>query len=700
MPSRTPRADRTPRTFRPRRAVAALAGAATLAAGFLGGALWLTSDTSDASDVPSKGVPVERAAQPVRTGGTSVLQIVAHPDDDLYFMNPDTLQSVRSGNSLTGVYLTAGESDGVNARKQDPRPRPNKANYAEARQNGIRAAYAEMATGNRTSPWDRVSIPTAGGGTAELDTLRAQPRISLVWIQLKEAGSISGDRPNSLHGLWDGRVGSLRSQLAAGSPVRRDFSYTKQQLVDTVEGLLQRFRPTFVRMQDPTPGFVEKPGRAPKLSDHQDHMYGARFAQAALARYAAAKGHAPFGVQNYLGYFTSGLPRTLDPASSAEKLGFLKTYAWMDHGDYCRDQAGCGDRKVAANPAGHNWAHSVRYTRSNSTSWVQPGGDGGLWAFSVLDGRLAVWHKARAAKEWGAPRLLAGDGIDSGVTSLRLPDGRIAVFGTRTDLDGGYHREVVATVQRAPGGGFGPWRSLGTPERDDASGTSDISAPAVLADKAGRVTVYLRDSAHRLSASTGEPDGNWAPWRRLDGPDVHGDPVAATDAKGRGYVFAATARSVVAWAQQAPDAPLSGPVRTGLPATTLALSAAADGDGVRLWFRRPVSGDAQSARFSGSATPAVVVPAGRAPGGRSGAAPSLVSTVPGAGGYGPVSAAPQGVLALRSRTGGLATAPLDGAAAPRWTTGNRLFSGAPAGVPQGVAAVGLDGRLLWLPRHG
>ncbi|MFB9513640.1 PIG-L family deacetylase [Streptomyces purpureus] len=684
-----------PRSRRPRRSrrrlLLAIAVTLTALTGATAGTLWLTSSSVDASDVPSRGVPVEAAMKPVRTDGTAVVQIMAHPDDDLFFMNPDTAQSIRSGNSLASVYLTAGESDGVNARRDDAhKPKPDKAAYAEARQNGIRAAYAEMATGNRTSPWDRTAIPTEGGGLAELDTLRAKPQISLVWVQLREAGSISGDRPHSLHGLWDGRIGSLDSQRAAGTPVRQDFSYTKEQVVDTVAGLLERFRPTFVRMQDPTPGRDAGSG---KYADHQDHMYGARFAQAALARYAEVPGRPAFGVQNYLGYFTGGLPHTLDRKSFGEKLHTLKTYAWTDHTDYCEDPAGCGDRKVAARPAGHGWAQSVRYTRGSSTSWVQRGGDGSLWAFSVLDGRLAVWRKpVGAASAWSGPTMTAGTGLDAGVTSARLPDGRIAVFATRTTLGESaeqYRRDVVTSVQATVGGAFGPWRSLGTPERDDRTSTSDISAPAVTVDARGHVTVYVRDGRYRLTSTAQRADGGWSPWRSLGGHDIHGDPVAATDAHGRGYVFAATPKTVLAWTQRTPGGPLTGPVATGLPPTTLSLSVGPDGDegdGVRLWFRAPGSGDVRSARFAGS-----------------GLASPVTELTGGVAGWGPVSGG-EGLVAARSRSGGLATAQPGGAGKKPWTLSAPLFSGAPSGIgggeaagTGGVATIGLDGRLNWTP---
>ncbi|MFF4172621.1 PIG-L family deacetylase [Streptomyces sp. NPDC001744] len=704
MPTRLRRFRRSALRSRRRAAVtvvtaallgAAAAGALTMTGTPDGGEAHAVSEPRGARAVPGAEVPAqprtgaalpavrpsEIRVRPARTPAApvSVLQVVAHPDDDLFFMNPDISHSLRSGSPLTSVYLTAGESDGVNARSRRTKTAPDKAGYAEARQNGIRAAYAEMATGRRTSPWIRTSIPTAGGAWAELDTLRAKPQIKLVWLQMREAGSIRGNRPHSLNGLWHGRITRLESQRSTGTPVPADFTYSKDQVVAVLTGLLERFRPTFVRMQDPSPGTYPKTGA---IADHQDHLYGARFLQEALARYAKKPGHPHVGVQNYLGYPTSGLPHTLDAEAAGAKLKTLKTYAWLDGVRDCGTLAGCGDLKVAARPSGRNWTQTVRYARGTSTSWVQRDADGGLRAFSVLDGRLAVWRKAANTAAWRGPELLPGDGLDSGVTSVTLPDGRISVYGTRTVLVN-YRREVVSTTQKTPGGAFGPWRSLGTPERNDATSTSDISAPAVTADADGRAAVFLRNSRRQLVTREQRADGGWGPWRVLGGKDLSGDPVAATDASGRGYVFASTPKTVLSWAQRFPGGPVTGPVGTGLPMTTLALSATRmpDGDGVRLWFRKPASGDLRSADFRG---PNPAAPFTELPG-------------TGVAGFGPVSGG-DGILAVRSRTGFLATASYGRTGArPAWTVDPFLFSGAPDAGTDGVAAIGLDGRLHWTP---
>ncbi|MFE9630554.1 PIG-L family deacetylase [Streptomyces sp. NPDC006463] len=625
------------------------------------------------------------AALPASVTAGSVVQIVAHPDDDLFFMNPDLSRSLLSGIPVTTAYLTSGEADGRNeahgASVKDPEQPADRTHYAEARQNGIRSAYAQMATGDRTSAWKRTVIPTAGGGQAELDVLMAKPQVNLVWLQLREARSTGEDTPDSLRGLWNGKIAALGAQLTSGTPVKQQFTYTKDQLIQAIAGVLARYRPTTIRMQDPTPGRYGDPGTG-KYTDHQDHMYGARFVQAATTAYAAQVTDRPhFSVQNYLGYHNSTLPHTLDPQTAETKTGYLKTYAWHDHQDYCGSPSGCGDRKVAGNPTGRNWAQSLRYSRADHSSWLAEGTPGRLWAFATLDGQTAYWTRAPGG-DWAGPALLPGTGIDPGATTARFPDGRIAVVATRTvfgPVATGYLREVVYAVQSAPDGPFGPWQSLGSPEVADEDGTSAISAPSAGVDAEGRLTVYLRDARRTLRATTQLPGGGFSAWRRLGGEDLQGDPVTALDSAGRRHVYATTTKSVLAWTQAGPGSPLSGPSETGLPATTVPLSAAPDGAGVRLYFRRPDSGVVRTALVTAGPGKLQV---------------SSVAEAGGRAGYGAVAVAGR-LIAGRADSGTIGTTGLGGP--PAWTESAMLYSGAPAAVLElsgaTTAVLGLDAQL-------
>ncbi|MBT2449871.1 PIG-L family deacetylase [Streptomyces sp. ISL-43] len=654
------------------------------------GALAVASGQQTAAEASAGTDPA--TARPASTTAGSVVQIAAHPDDDLFFMNPDLSRSLLAGTPLTTVYLTSGEADGRNEADgdgaKDPTQPADRGHYSEARQNGIRSAYAQMATGDRTSAWQRTVIPTAGGGQAELDVLVAKPHINLVWLQMREARAPIADTPESLRGLWNGRIPALVPQFATGTPVKHAYTYTKDQAIAAIAGILERYKPTTIRMQDPTPGRYADSGR---YTDHQDHMYGARFAQAAAASYAARVpvGQRPhFSVQSYLGYHNGTLPHTLDPQTAETKIGFLKTYAWHDKQNHCGSPYGCGDRKVAGNPTGHNWAQSLRYARADNSSWLAQGTPGRLYAFAALDGQMAVWTRGPgtgAAAAWQGPDLLPGTGIDPGATTARFPDGRVAVLATRTvfgERPQDYRREIVYAVQAVPGGPFGAWVSLGTPESTDEAGTSAISAPSAAADQDGRLTVYVRDSRRTLLARFQQPSGAFSDWQQLGGTDLQSDPVTATDAAGRRHLYVATTGSVLAWIQPAPGAPLAGPFPTGLPATTVPLTATPEAAGVRLYFRRPDSGVVRTALVTagaGAAKPAV----------------SSIAEAGGRAGYGAVGVAGR-LLSGRADSGTISTTGLGGP--PAWTESQMLYAGAPAGTQeQGgattTAVLGLDAEL-------
>ncbi|MFF8269275.1 PIG-L family deacetylase [Streptomyces sp. NPDC016562] len=677
QPTTTPRAPRLRR--------AGLVKAVTFCAAVVAASMLMLRGSEALGRLGGPAVPDSRAVAPAAPADAPdpgrVLQIVAHPDDDLYFMNPDLRYSISTGHPVTSVYLTSGEADGINAgaAKETTTP-PNKPAYAEARQNGIRAAYAKMATGDRSSPWKRTAVPTKGGGQAEVDVLLAKPQVNLVWLQLREAGNVYADVPDSLHGLWDGKVSRLESMLSSGTPVKQRYAYTKDQVVQTLVGVLEQYKPTTVRSQDPTPGRFADTKR---YTDHQDHFYGARFVQMATAAYAKDVRDRPhFALQNYLGYFNGYLPSALDPDEAKEKLDILDTYAWLDRQNHCGSDAGCGDLKVADHPAGNRWSDAINYARGNSTSWLTSDREHGLWAFKVLDGQVAVWHRRGLVGPWSGPDLLAGTGVDPGVTTVTLTDGRIAAFGTRTSFGArpaDYKREVVYAVQKGPGAAeFGEWQSLGTPETTDETWTSDISAPAVSVDGAGHLAAYVRDGAGSLRGRVQQADGSWGPWEKHGGADLHGAPATATDGAGRRMVFCATSKTVLGWAQPKPGAPLGPVTATGLPDTTLPLTAQGREGGVRLWFRKPGSGNVRTALVTGDG----------------GLKVNNLTDLGGLSGFGSVTASGH-VLAGRAAGGQLGSEV--GSGRP-WERSPLMFVGAPSSTMTGrnmvsLAVVGLDARL-------
>lgn len=147
----------------PRRTLLAAAGATGLAA--------LSACTApspprrrDPAADPTPGLPISTSHPAL------MMQILAHPDDDLYFMNPDTQQALDAGTPLVCVYLTGGEATGINRMPGRPVPVPDKAAYSSSRHQGLRQAYATLLGLGRFAPWQKSVIELHGGHRAEIDS--------------------------------------------------------------------------------------------------------------------------------------------------------------------------------------------------------------------------------------------------------------------------------------------------------------------------------------------------------------------------------------------------------------------------------------------------------------------------------------------------------------------------------------------------
>ena len=113
------------------------------------------------------------------------MQILAHPDDDLYFMNPDTQRMLDAGVPLVCVYVTAGEADGVNKMPGRPRPAADKAAYSSARHQGLRQAYATLLGLPRFTDWQKGVATLRGDQRAEINTLaNGSRRVELIFLNL------------------------------------------------------------------------------------------------------------------------------------------------------------------------------------------------------------------------------------------------------------------------------------------------------------------------------------------------------------------------------------------------------------------------------------------------------------------------------------------------------------------------------------
>ncbi|BFU45378.1 ricin-type beta-trefoil lectin domain protein [Krasilnikovia sp. MM14-A1004] len=242
------------------------------------------------------------------------VQIVAHEDDDLLFMNPDLQRDIRADKCVRTVYVTAGDAG-------------RDVGYWSARETGEQAAYATMA--GRPNEWSPGTTTVEG---RELRVSRlAGTQVELVFLRLPDGFDGRGsDRygAQSLQKLWEGQIGRITG-------VDGTAGYTRAELISVLQGLLAQAGPDVVRLQDfrgdSGPVGVDGGDR-----DHHDHHAAAYFAYAAQRLLTT-----PHRTAAYRAYSISELPANVTGADLELKKATFYAYAAFDELLGCRDDASC-----------------------------------------------------------------------------------------------------------------------------------------------------------------------------------------------------------------------------------------------------------------------------------------------------------------------------------------------------------------------
>jgi LmbE family N-acetylglucosaminyl deacetylase len=233
----------------------------------------------------------------------TTLNVVAHQDDDLLFINPAISDDIAVGRCVVTVFITAGDAGRGHS-------------YWQRREQGPMAAYAAMAGSG--DPWLEDTVVLAGRTVAR----RALPgtRISLLFLRLPDAHSDARHHRESLQRLWLSEIPSVRS-LDSGTP------YTRKVLIETLSSVMDRYQPDEIRTLDYAHPYGD--------GDHADHHSAGYFTRAAQAGYRT-----PHRISGYLGYGLAALPPNLPDPVRDEKLAFFLAYAPNDH-RVCQDAPTC-----------------------------------------------------------------------------------------------------------------------------------------------------------------------------------------------------------------------------------------------------------------------------------------------------------------------------------------------------------------------
>lgn len=498
------------------------------------------------------------AAADVQPTHTDYMQVVAHQDDDILFMNP--AMSREYDNPTMTVYLTAGElSPAQIADVKSTEHYVDPCDYANSREDGARAAHAQMA--GLPNSWD-IRAATFDNRTVEVDTLRGTSttdQTRLVFFRLHQSGDI-GQSANGLASLDDlytkagslhnATLGTLSSDGSSANCHTADYpgqTYTHDDLVNTLGAVMRAYTPNVVLAQDPKVYSLGEHYHADTndRGDNSDHRGASHFAGAATRAYGVPGSPNPVLLRNYRDYNVRMRPENIGSHLASAKNAAFAAYLPFD-------------KEVSKQEPLTSWATfygmfpTREYPRwSNGTNWAVLDGQGLVNAFAVVDGQAAVWREDTAGGTWSGATPVGGTGTQLApyLTAVKDGAGLLHVFGIGLDTD-----QIVTLAQNPDGSWPTTWTRLGNP---NPSTPVLVGSPVVTANQNGLLTVFVSNYGGGVSAITQQAGGSWpASWADLRGSGVQ-DGLAATLGPDRRIdLFAPTATGeggVLHWRQSAPN---------------------------------------------------------------------------------------------------------------------------------------------------
>jgi LmbE family N-acetylglucosaminyl deacetylase len=234
----------------------------------------------------------------------TVMNFVAHEDDDLLFMNPAIMNLIKQGICVRTVYLTAGDAGTVGNY------------YWLSRELGSQAAYDNM-DGAIQDQWVSRTIKLSNKAYVTINTPSNNLSMSLVFLQLPDGG-VKGQ------GFKQGKFESL-AKLISGSmtnihSVDGQSVFDKQSLISGLSDLITFYKPSVI--------YTQANDLTTPESDHSDHI-----ATGILTTDAAKlnrTGTSALLIKYFMGYPINGMNPNLRPADAIDKQQTFLKYAGFD----------------------------------------------------------------------------------------------------------------------------------------------------------------------------------------------------------------------------------------------------------------------------------------------------------------------------------------------------------------------------------
>ncbi|MEZ0107089.1 hypothetical protein ABH920_001080 [Catenulispora sp. EB89] len=470
----------------------------------------------------------------------SVLAIIAHPDDDLLFFEPDMKEDYNLPS--TSVYVTGGDATNHAGPNKEF---PSTCAYSESRFNGLRAAHSR---GVQNPTWSRNAI-TVDGHVIEEDTLDQRPSTKLVFLRLHEAGDgnfKSGENGfQNVYDLFSYPKEGLREMSEGSDPQDGNDCdqqwahqyYSHDDMLNTLGALMARYQASTVLSLDPNVGY--------NYERNIDHIGVTRFVGVTSQSWHGPGGRGHLLLRDYRDYTVNVDPADLDPGTADDKQQEFLAYVGPNRNPNGGRYSGKNDPEPDPYNDFYSGFTHRQYPRwTNGVDWAALDSAGRLNAVAMLDNKVQVWRENSSGGSWTGPTAVPGSvPLAPALRLVKDGSGTLHIVGVRLSDE-----QIVSTAQTSSGG-WGPWTVLGNPNPDPEH-EALTGNPAVVAERDGRLTVFVRNWGSGVSALKQNPNGTWPrDWTDIKGYQVRDDVTAGLAPDGHVELFAPAIGGLLHWSE-------------------------------------------------------------------------------------------------------------------------------------------------------
>jgi len=273
--------------------------------------------SSSSSKGPATVLPISLSNLPYTSCSVpSIMNIVAHEDDDLLFMNPDLVSEIKAGDCIRTIYVTAGNAGAGEF-------------YWLSREAGAEAAYSYMLGTN--SVWIQRIVELSPHQFITVANPKGNAKISLIFMYLPDGNlkgqGFSSSNFESLAKLQAGKINIINS-------VDNQSYYTSSQLINALSALMNVYQTTGISTQADV---VTQP-----YADHSDHLTVSWYVQQAYKQFETQRyaNQVTIPIKFYIGYPVRQRPANVSGEALDEKVAIFLAYAKHDQ-DVCQTEQIC-----------------------------------------------------------------------------------------------------------------------------------------------------------------------------------------------------------------------------------------------------------------------------------------------------------------------------------------------------------------------